>query len=68
LGSTILLINIGIITYICLISGGPRGYSDVVWTVKSYRPDSHITFTYHSSDGEEGNIYIFLFLLLFSSS
>ncbi|XP_031373200.1 aldose 1-epimerase-like isoform X2 [Punica granatum] len=36
------------------LHGGRRGFSDVVWTVKSYEPDSYITFTYDSYDGEQG--------------
>ncbi|XP_059441369.1 uncharacterized protein LOC132173781 [Corylus avellana] len=37
-----------------MLHGGPKGYSDVIWTVESYKADSHVTFTYHSFDGEEG--------------
>ncbi|KAJ7956362.1 Aldose 1-epimerase [Quillaja saponaria] len=36
------------------LHGGHRGYSDVIWTVKSHKKDSHITFTYDSFDGEQG--------------
>ncbi|KAL7192128.1 hypothetical protein ACSBR2_024050 [Camellia fascicularis] len=36
------------------LHGGPKGFSNVIWTVKSYKQDSHITFTYDSFDGEEG--------------
>ncbi|XP_057472792.1 uncharacterized protein LOC130761325 [Actinidia eriantha] len=36
------------------LHGGPKGFSEVIWKVKSYKPDSHVTFTYHSFDGEEG--------------
>ncbi|XP_010547806.1 PREDICTED: aldose 1-epimerase-like [Tarenaya hassleriana] len=36
------------------LHGGKKGFSDVVWKVQSYKPDSHITFTYDSFDGEEG--------------
>ncbi|XP_052174600.1 uncharacterized protein LOC127789690 [Diospyros lotus] len=36
------------------LHGGPKGFSEVVWKVRSYRPDSHVSFTYHSQDGEEG--------------
>ncbi|KAG7954839.1 hypothetical protein I3843_11G040800 [Carya illinoinensis] len=36
------------------LHGGPKGFGDVIWTVKSYSKDSHITFTYDSFDGEEG--------------
>lgn len=46
-----------LIPFICffvLSSGGPKGFSDVVWSVYSYKGDSHITFTYDSYDGEEG--------------
>ncbi|CAB4311362.1 unnamed protein product [Prunus armeniaca] len=35
-------------------TSGLKGFSDVVWTVKSYIEDSHITFTYNSLDGEQG--------------
>ncbi|XP_031269150.1 aldose 1-epimerase [Pistacia vera] len=37
-----------------LLHGGRRGFSDVIWTVESYKEDSHITFTYESFDGEQG--------------
>ncbi|XP_052176719.1 uncharacterized protein LOC127791029 [Diospyros lotus] len=37
-----------------MLHGGPKGFSEVIWTVQSYRQDSHITFTYHSHDGEDG--------------
>lgn len=37
------------------ISGGFKGFSDVVWTVKSHKEDDHITFTYDSHDNEQGN-------------
>ncbi|PSR95817.1 Aldose 1-epimerase [Actinidia chinensis var. chinensis] len=37
-----------------MLHGGPKGFSEVIWKVKSYKPDSHVTFTYHSFDGEEG--------------
>lgn len=36
------------------LHGGLKGFSDVVWTVKSHIADSHITFTYDSLDGEQG--------------
>ncbi|KAI4343851.1 hypothetical protein L6164_011152 [Bauhinia variegata] len=36
------------------LHGGPRGFSDVIWTVKTHKEDNHITFTYDSSDNEEG--------------
>ncbi|CAK9158687.1 unnamed protein product [Ilex paraguariensis] len=36
------------------LHGGTKGFSDVIWTVKSYKKDSHITFTYNSFDGEQG--------------
>lgn len=39
------------------MSGGLKGFSDVVWTVKSYIEDSHITFTYNSLDGEQGKTW-----------
>ena len=38
-------------------SGGHRGFSKVIWTVKEYVPDCdspYITFYYHSFDGEQG--------------
>lgn len=37
--------------------GGSKGFADVIWTAKNYKKDSHVTFTYDSFDGEEGNIY-----------
>ncbi|KAK9278373.1 hypothetical protein L1049_027938 [Liquidambar formosana] len=37
-----------------MLHGGHRGFSDVIWTVKSYKKDSHITFSYDSFDGEQG--------------
>ncbi|XP_002511545.2 galactose mutarotase [Ricinus communis] len=37
-----------------ILHGGPKGFSEVVWSVYSYRKDSHITFTYESFDGEQG--------------
>ncbi|XP_057447894.1 uncharacterized protein LOC130739554 [Lotus japonicus] len=36
------------------LHGGPTGFGDVVWTVKTHKEDSHITFTYHSFDNEQG--------------
>ncbi|GAB4831634.1 hypothetical protein Ancab_005645 [Ancistrocladus abbreviatus] len=39
------------------LHGGPRGYGDVIWTVKKHRDygkDPYITFAYDSFDGEEG--------------
>ncbi|KAF7838433.1 aldose 1-epimerase-like [Senna tora] len=36
------------------LHGGSNGFSDVVWTVASHKIDSHITFTYASSDNEQG--------------
>ncbi|KAL6954114.1 aldose 1-epimerase, partial [Sarracenia purpurea var. burkii] len=36
-----------------MLHGGPKGFSEVIWNVKSYKQDSHVTFTYHSFDGEE---------------
>lgn len=36
------------------ISGGFKGFSDVVWTVKSHKEDDHVTFTYDSYDHEQG--------------
>ncbi|KAJ4960620.1 hypothetical protein NE237_020530 [Protea cynaroides] len=39
------------------LHGGHRGFGDVIWTVKKYKPDHrnpYITFTYHSFDGEQG--------------
>ncbi|KAK7304598.1 hypothetical protein VNO77_42481 [Canavalia gladiata] len=36
------------------LHGGTTGFGDVVWTVKSHKQDSHITFTYHSFDNEQG--------------
>ncbi|XP_050221978.1 uncharacterized protein LOC126672103 [Mercurialis annua] len=37
-----------------ILHGGPKGFSEVVWTVYSYKKDSHVTFTYDSFDGEQG--------------
>ncbi|XP_065877101.1 uncharacterized protein [Euphorbia lathyris] len=37
-----------------MLHGGPKGYSEVIWKVLSYNKYSHVTFTYHSFDGEEG--------------
>ncbi|KAK7330378.1 hypothetical protein VNO77_24572 [Canavalia gladiata] len=36
------------------LHGGSRGFSDVVWSVKSYKKDSHIKFNYNSFENEEG--------------
>ncbi|TYH42037.1 hypothetical protein ES332_D11G035900v1 [Gossypium tomentosum] len=36
------------------LHGGSKGFSDVIWTVKSYKKHSHVTFSYESFDGEEG--------------
>ncbi|GMH21936.1 hypothetical protein Nepgr_023779 [Nepenthes gracilis] len=36
------------------LHGGKKGFSDVIWSVKSHEKDSHITFTYDSFDGEQG--------------
>lgn len=35
--------------------GGPKGFADVIWTMESYKNDSHLTLSYQSFDGEEGN-------------
>ncbi|MBA0714447.1 hypothetical protein Golax_013420 [Gossypium laxum] len=35
------------------LHGGSKGFSDVIWTVKSYKKHSHVTFSYESFDGEE---------------
>lgn len=40
------------------ISGGPLGYSQVVWDVAEHKVDSHITFTHVSPDGDEGIIFM----------
>ncbi|KAK3036667.1 hypothetical protein RJ639_030236 [Escallonia herrerae] len=40
-----------------MLHGGPKGFSDVVWKVKTHEKDGQspcITFIYHSADGEEG--------------
>uniref|UniRef100_A0A5B7CG88 Aldose 1-epimerase n=1 Tax=Davidia involucrata TaxID=16924 RepID=A0A5B7CG88_DAVIN len=40
-----------------MLHGGSKGFSDVVWKVRKHEKESqspHITFTYRSSDGEEG--------------
>lgn len=39
------------------VKGGPKGFSHVVWKVSNYKKDGphpHITLTYHSTDGEQG--------------
>ncbi|XP_028788508.1 aldose 1-epimerase-like [Neltuma alba] len=36
------------------LHGGPKGFSEVIWNVTSHKVDSHITFTYVSSDKEQG--------------
>nr|XP_043616332.1 galactose mutarotase-like [Erigeron canadensis] len=36
------------------LHGGPKGFADVIWTMESYKKDSHLTLSYHSFDGEEG--------------
>ncbi|GMJ04963.1 hypothetical protein like AT3G47800 [Hibiscus trionum] len=36
------------------LQGGRKGFSDVIWIVKSYKRDSHVKFSYESFDGEEG--------------
>lgn len=41
---------------IALLTGGPKGFSEVIWKVTKYKKDSHISLTYNSFDGEEGNI------------
>lgn len=40
-----------------ILHGGPKGFADVAWKVKTYRKDGHapsIVFGYDSFDGEEG--------------
>lgn len=40
-----------------MLHGGPKGFSDVIWKVKTYKnegPTPTIVFSYHSTDGEEG--------------
>ncbi|KAL5992176.1 hypothetical protein ACLOJK_013091 [Asimina triloba] len=36
--------------------GGPKGFAKVIWTVKNQKAGKfpYITFTYHSSDGDQG--------------
>nr|GEX34990.1 aldose 1-epimerase [Tanacetum cinerariifolium] len=36
------------------LHGGPKGFADVIWTMESYKNDSHLTLSYQSFDGEEG--------------
>ncbi|GER49988.1 aldose 1-epimerase [Striga asiatica] len=36
------------------LHGGNRGFSDVIWTVREYVKDSHLTLSYDSHDGEQG--------------
>lgn len=50
------------------MSGGSRGFSKVVWGVSSYDTESHVTFTYHSFDGEEGKIPLSIYSSRFVSS
>lgn len=43
--------------------GGPKGFSDVIWKVKTYEnegPTPKIVFSYHSTDGEEGQCNLIL--------
>ena len=35
-------------------SGGTRGFSDVIWSVESHKKHSHVTFSYHSHENEQG--------------
>lgn len=42
------------------IPGGKTGFSEMIWTVEDHKPDSHITLTYNSPDGQDG-IYFLLF-------
>ncbi|KAM3363855.1 galactose mutarotase-like [Capsicum galapagoense] len=40
-----------------ILHGGPKGFSNVVWTVSEYEkdgPNPRITLTYHSPDGDQG--------------
>lgn len=44
-------------------TGGPKGFSFVVWKVSEYVKDGpcpHLTLTYHSADGEEGSLSVIL--------
>jgi len=41
------------------IAGGQKGFGDNVWKVEVHKDDSHVTFTYHSFDGEQG-LYFYL--------
>ncbi|WRX18093.1 Aldose 1-/Glucose-6-phosphate 1-epimerase - like 4 [Theobroma cacao] len=36
------------------LHGGSKGFADVIWHVRNYKQDSHVTFTYYSFDGEQG--------------
>jgi hypothetical protein len=45
-----------LINYFFYFSGGPESFSEVVWDVARRHNDKHITFTYNSFDGEEGNV------------
>lgn len=36
------------------LHGGQKGFGDNVWKVAVHKDDSHVTFTYHSFDGEQG--------------
>ncbi|KAF5734704.1 aldose 1-epimerase [Tripterygium wilfordii] len=37
-----------------ILHGGPKGFSEVVWSVNEFKEDSHVKLTYQSFDGEEG--------------
>ncbi|KAK1373355.1 Aldose 1-epimerase [Heracleum sosnowskyi] len=36
------------------LHGGKNGFSEKIWTVEDHKPDSHITLTYNSPDGQNG--------------
>ncbi|XP_063938188.1 uncharacterized protein LOC108195018 [Daucus carota subsp. sativus] len=36
------------------LHGGKTGFSTVIWTVKKFLYQHHVTFTYNSKDGEDG--------------
>jgi len=46
-----------------LISGGARGFGDVVWSVESHKKHRHVTFTYDSFENEQGPYFNYLFVI-----
>lgn len=55
------------------MSGGKKGFSDVVWKVRKYKNEGRspsIVFTYHSADGEQGicNFTMFAFVCVLDAT